>query len=528
MEPIVIYSRCSTSDQNFESQFDDLKTWAKGNKFNVVKSFGEKVSGYDQDAERIEYDLMKQYVIDNNIKNIAIWEISRLSRSMVKTVTELDFFTKHKVNIHFKKEGLQSLSDNTTNKLLLTLLSSMAEMERNTFIERGARGRMTAVMKGRMIGYSNPPYGYTSDKNGIIMVEETEAKVIRLMYEMFNKGTSLFGIATHFNSLKIPTRNTLNKKKGKLRNGNEVTSTWKPTVIARNLKRELYKGLRIYKGINIKVPAIVTEEEWNKSQERFKEHLGYINRSKYPYLFKGKMRCGKCGRALVTYTNKNTLDSYYLCCGTSLVGIKCDNGRYINTKLLDKWIYVALINHLEAIEAINSDFNTENRIEEKQGQIEFYKKEIERLERKKKLVTKAYTDEYYTPDEFKREQLTIKNLKTDFESKITLTENELNNFNQTDLSKLFVSIIKTDDFKVKREFVMKYVDNIIIHNVKETNNIDFEFPLHKNEKIIYAKLWAFKRNEPIHIVITPYSKNANIYSTDDIHFDNDGGILSKG
>ena len=84
MKPIVIYQRVSTQDQDFQSQIDDLKNWAKGNDFNVVASFGEKVSGYDPDAEQIEYKKMKEYVLHHNIKNVAIWEISRLSRSMGK------------------------------------------------------------------------------------------------------------------------------------------------------------------------------------------------------------------------------------------------------------------------------------------------------------------------------------------------------------------------------------------------------------------------------------------------------------
>jgi len=87
--------------------------------------------------------------------------------------------------------------------------------------------------------------------------------------------------------------------------------------------------------------------------------------------------------------------------------------------------------------------------------------------------------------------------------------------------------LKKRNHKVKREFVMKYVDNIIIYSVKGTNNIEFEFPLHKNEKIIYAKLYAFKINEPIHIILTPYSKNRNIYYTNDIYFDSNTGYIKK-
>jgi len=121
---MVLYSRVSTQDQDYKSQFDDLRKWCKLNSFKVTKVFGEKVSGYDITKERAEYEAMKEYVIENHIKSIACWEISRLGRSTSKTLAEIEFFSSHNVNIFFKKENLSTLSDNATNKLILTILSS--------------------------------------------------------------------------------------------------------------------------------------------------------------------------------------------------------------------------------------------------------------------------------------------------------------------------------------------------------------------------------------------------------------------
>ena len=36
MKPLVIYQRVSTKDQDFQSQVDDLKKWAKENNFSVA------------------------------------------------------------------------------------------------------------------------------------------------------------------------------------------------------------------------------------------------------------------------------------------------------------------------------------------------------------------------------------------------------------------------------------------------------------------------------------------------------------
>lgn len=501
MEAIVLYSRVSTLDQNFERQFEDLQVWAKLNNFNVVASYGEKVSGYDPEAERTEYENMKAYVLKNNIKNIGIWEISRLSRSMVTTVAEIAFFTKHKINLHFKKENLQSISDNVTNQLLITILSSMAQMERDTFIDRANSGRLKAVKRGRMIGYSNPPYGYTSDENGIIIVEEEEAKVIRMIFDLADKGVTLYGICQQLNSLGIPTRAELDGKLRTMQNGENIKIVWKPVVVRRNLQRTLYKGVRIYKGNEIAVPSIVSTDIWERVQQRFKDNIGYINRTKFEYLFKGKLKCGVCGRSWATYTNKKDMCSYYMCTGITDMGHKCINGKYISTKLIDKVIFKSLFEHLSINETVLDDKKKESKYEELKSQIIFFKNEIEKLEAKKKRLVKMFTEGFLEESEFNREQLTIKNLTVELNNKIKLNENSLTLSEDININELLTSIYRTDDYNLKREFVVKYINSVVIYNLKGTN-IKFDNDLRPDDKILYAKVFAFNYPEPVHVVMT--------------------------
>ena len=185
MEKMVLYFRVSLMKQDYKSQTEDLRRWAKSNNFNVVKEFGEKVSGYDLSAERIEYEKLKEYVLENDIKNIGVWEISRFSRSMVKTRTEIDYFTSKGINIWFRKEGLCSISDNKANRLLITILSAMAEMERETIVERNLRGKFSAVIQGKATLYGIMPYGYAKDEKGYLIINEKEAKIIKYPFSSF-------------------------------------------------------------------------------------------------------------------------------------------------------------------------------------------------------------------------------------------------------------------------------------------------------------------------------------------------------
>lgn len=526
MESIVLYSRVSTSDQDFDSQVQDLKKWVTANNFKVVKSFGETASGYDLNAERKEYDNMKEYVLNNNIKHIAIWEISRLSRSMVKMITEVEFFTKHQVNIHFKKEGLESLSDNTTNKLLLQILGAVAELERNTMQDRMARGRMSSIMNGKAVFLSVLPYGYTKDEDGKLIVDEEEAKVVRMMFDLAIKGTTLYQIAQKLNSLGIQTRFHKQGRKRTLSNGNKIEVAWRQKTIAQTLHRTLYKGIRTYKGITIPVPAIVSEEMWNKVQDRFAENIGYINHTKYEYLFKGKIRCGKCNRTFVTYTLKSRTkdEGFYFCSGLNDPN-KCSNGNNIAVKLVDKYLFVSLFNHPSVSDKVASDKLLESKNVQLEKQITYYKDEIKKAESKKARYVKLFADGYIDENDFKKEQYTIKNIVIDFENKIKSCESELTYPEDLDISDLLTAVYKSTDYNVKREFIDKYIDKILINYVKSTN-INWEKNIQGNEKIAYLRLWAFNYPEPIHIVMTTRTKQCNIYTVGTVILDAAGDTLT--
>ena len=504
MKSLVIYSRVSTTDQNFQSQIDDLKRWAKLNDYNVIKSFGEEKSGYDLTVERKVYDEMKEYVLKNNIKDIAIWEISRLSRSMKHLLNELDFYTQNKINIHFKKEGIDSLSDNVTNKLLLSILGAVGQMERDTFIERGQRGRMSSILKGKML-HSIPPYGYIKDKNKNWSINEKEAKIIKMIFELALKGDTLYKIAQHLNSLKVPTRNSILGKKSKTINGTEIETKWQPFMIRRNLQKTLYKGIKIYKGNTINVPSIVTVELWDKVQKRFTDNVGHINKNKHSYLFMGKIRCGVCGRIFGTQT-RNNKSGYYLCNSMTQPTYKCSNKGLINTPLIDNNLYPLLFEHKYIEQIMSREVSKDVEKEELQKQIDYFDSEIANIENKSKRLKKLYVDGYYSIEEFTKEMNLLSNLLIDSKNKIKQFNNEIKFINEVDISKLIETYKNATDFKTQRELITKYVNSIILYKV-DFANVDWQFPIQKNESIIYMEIIAFNYNMPTKILLTPYSKN---------------------
>lgn len=505
MKPIVIYQRVSTTDQDYQSQVDDLRKWAEENDYQVVASFGEKVSGYDVDAEQLEYIKMKEFVFQNNIKNVAIWEISRLSRSMSKIKRELDEFTSHKVNIYFKKENVNSLSSNAMDRFVLNIVGSMAEMESDTIRERTERGRISGVKRGKI--FSTYPYGFTTDKDGTIAIEEKEAAVVRMMYDLAIKGTSLYGIARHLNSLEIPTRLKLQGRTIKYKNGNESSSIWTPAVVTKILKKELYKGIRTYMDMTFTIPAIVSDDVWEKVQQRFRDNVGYLNNTKHDYLFKSKMRCAKCNRMITTHLYGKDKRSYYECEGHRKMTNPCEyTSLMMSTEIADKYLYTALFDHTFLKEIVEREASQTFQKESKFQQIENYKKEVIDLEAKARRHKKLYTDGFEDYAEFIKETGAINTRIRIANNSIELLKNEIETIGKVDIDEIIKTYKTTDNYGIKRDFVNKYVNIIKMFKIEKAR-INWQNPLHKNEKMVYYEIFAFGYMIPIKVLITPFSKN---------------------
>jgi DNA invertase Pin-like site-specific DNA recombinase len=496
--------------QDYQSQLDDLKKWATANNFEIVNVFSEKVSAYNPKAkgkaQQTEYQKMKEYVIEKGIKHIAIWEISRLSRSLSKFKVELDFFTDHNINIFFKKENVNSLSQGTMDKFVLNVVGSMAEMESDNIRERTERGREGAVKNGKMVCFATYPYGYGVDTSGVIKIDETEAKVVRMIYDLAIKGETLGRIAAHLNSTGVPTRLKLKGRTIKYKNGSVSSALWTPVTVTKILKRPLYKGIRTYKDIEVPVPIVIPGKDWDLVQQRFNDHIGYLNHTKHDYLFKSKMRCSKCGRMIVTHIKRSNNTKYYECEGGKKINNKCPSPFSINIDLIDKYLYEALFSHTYTKEILTYRSSQALQKDEMLKQIDYYGGEITKLEAEVRMHKRFVLDQFETYDVFKKEMTTINNSITEIRNKISLLQTEIQTISKVDIDDIVNTYKTSTDYEMKREFVLKYVNGIKIYKV-DGANVNWPNTLYKDEKILYFEILAFNFSIPLKVIITPHSKN---------------------
>ncbi|GAM09486.1 resolvase [Geobacter sp. OR-1] len=138
---LIGYARVSTTDQNLESQIDQLV--AAG----CLKIYQEKVSGVKQD--RPELAAMLDYVREGDV--VIVTKLDRIGRS---TKHLLDIVEKLKAKaVGFKALNNKDLdTTSATGKMMLTILAAVATFEREMMLERQAEGIRIAKAAGKYRG----------------------------------------------------------------------------------------------------------------------------------------------------------------------------------------------------------------------------------------------------------------------------------------------------------------------------------------------------------------------------------------
>ncbi|WP_417260819.1 recombinase family protein [Celeribacter sp.] len=137
------YIRISTPNQNFERQL--LK------KHSEEVLFIDKISGSISFKDRLEGNNLMDKVSKGEINQITVKAVDRLGRNILDILTTIEFFEINLCNLKVENLGINSLIDGKPNpafKMIVSVLANVAEMERNSILERQREGIKIAKAKG--------------------------------------------------------------------------------------------------------------------------------------------------------------------------------------------------------------------------------------------------------------------------------------------------------------------------------------------------------------------------------------------
>lgn len=134
------YARVSTESQNLDRQIDELK------RYGVDMIYNEKMTGTKKD--RPELNKLLDRVTEQDI--VVVESLSRLGRSTKDLIELTELLQSKGVHLVSLKESIDT--NTSTGKLLFTLLSAIAQFERDTIADRTREGLRSARARGRTGG----------------------------------------------------------------------------------------------------------------------------------------------------------------------------------------------------------------------------------------------------------------------------------------------------------------------------------------------------------------------------------------
>ncbi len=298
-----------------------LDEWAEkniGEKIAEENKYREVVSGETID-DRPEMSKLLKDIENPRIKAVLVVEVQRLSRGDLEDAGRLIKLLRYTNTLVITQQRTYDLRDEDDRyRFKLELERGNENLEYFKRIQK--RGRELSVQSGNFIG-SVAPYGYDKTKvmDGkkecpTLTIKEEEATVVRLIFDLYvNKNMGFAKIATHLDDLKIkPPKgefwppSTIKEALLNVHYIGKIRWNWRKNVpvvkdgeVVKTRPKAKIDEYLVFDG---KHEAIVSEEIFNKAQEK----AGKIPRvRRYTELknpLAGLIFCAECGRAIVTRT----------------------------------------------------------------------------------------------------------------------------------------------------------------------------------------------------------------------------------
>lgn len=231
---VAAYCRVSTQEEqqvgSFEMQIHHFTKRIQANPdWEMVEIYQDEGISATSVEKRLGFQKMIADAVAGKIDMILTKSISRFGRNIVDILNNLRTLSalNPPVSVEFETEAITYTGDGRNN-LLIALLSALAEMEsqqKSEAIKAGIRWRMAEGIYKFSVQNT---LGFYRDHFGRLVIEPTEAQIVKYIYESCLEGASPSEIAAAL------TEQGVKSPMGK--------DTWLPGTVRNILKNEKYCG----------------------------------------------------------------------------------------------------------------------------------------------------------------------------------------------------------------------------------------------------------------------------------------------
>ncbi len=290
------YLRYSSHNQDdgfsIEYQSTEIQEFAHKNGFEIEKMHIDQAQTATKTAGRDEFFALMDAVKRNEVDVIVVYKTSRIFRNSYESHKYRELFKKH--NVKFISVT-QNIDESTAEgRFMASTIANVDQYQAETTSDHVKSSMREMARQGYYTG-GRVLFGYNLESfehGGRIRKKYTpndeQAKIVKILFEMFAKGNSVVEIMNHF--MQKDYRNNY----GKFFNEQNLRNM---------LKNDCYVGVIRYKVQDHDEivtenahPAIISENLWNAVQHEFsKKKPVKPRKKKYSYSLTGKVFCGHCG-----------------------------------------------------------------------------------------------------------------------------------------------------------------------------------------------------------------------------------------
>lgn len=370
---VYTYTRVSTAMQtdgySLDAQKARMKAFADFSDYEIVGTYEDAGKSGKSIEGRLEFNRMMEDIKSgkDGVSFVLVFKLSRFGRNAADVLSTLQIMQDFGVNLICVEDGIDSSKD--AGKLMISVLSAVAEIERENIRVQTMEGRIQKAREGKWNG-GFAPYGYQLI-DGKLQINEEEAEAIRVIFDQYvHTDIGANGVAKYLENRGI---HKIQRQNGKnpLFDAHLVRLILKNPVYCGKIaygrrKTEKVHGTRNeyhlveqdnYILVDGQHDAIIEEDVWQAAQIKLlaqAKKYEHVNRGKdtKTHLLSAIVKCPVCGAGM--YGNKSIKrkkdgtkykDFYYYGCKhrTMTRGHKCDYKKQIREELLDDAVAEVII-----------------------------------------------------------------------------------------------------------------------------------------------------------------------------------------
>ena len=307
MKTAAAYIRVSTEDQTEyspDSQLKIIQNYAKEHDMLLPEEYifsDEGISGRQADKR----PGFQQMIATSKTKPtpfdcVIVWKFSRFARNRLESMTYKKVLEKNNISVISISEPI---GDEPTAIIMESIIEAMDEYYSINLSGEVKRGLNEKFSRGEPI--VQPPLGYKIE-NGVYVLEDTEASIIKMIYNDYLSGLSSYKIAKKLNNMGVRSKkgNVFERQTIEyiLTNPVYIGKLRKSKNIKERLSQHRYKNSDAYVLVDGKHKPIITNEIYASVQKKLAEtkkiYSKYSRQTDVEFMLKGLVRCDTCGSTL--------------------------------------------------------------------------------------------------------------------------------------------------------------------------------------------------------------------------------------